>query len=114
MKIVRLSAAKKEFTENNPQNPHINYFRNPISALRELDRLMVSIEPKLSLITIPTLVIQGRLDPVVDPKGTRKIFDGIASENKEYFLMNYNRHGILLNKGAERSTVSLVILSIPS
>lgn len=102
MKKIRINAAKKEFVENHPENPHINYFRNPIASIRELDRLMVSIESKLKEITIPALVMQARLDPVVDPIGSRRIFDGIGSEIKEYFLLNHNRHGILLGEGADR------------
>ena len=102
MSMIRVNAAKKEFVENNPENPHINYLRNPISALRELDRLMVNLEPKLPKITIPALVVQARMDPVVNPKGSRRLFDRIGSDIKEYFLFSHNRHGILLGEGADR------------
>ena len=102
MAKMRLNAAKKEYVINNPENPHINYMRNPIASLRELDRLMNDLEPKLEHITIPALVVQARLDPVVNPKGTRKIFDLIGSEIKEYFLFSHNRHGILLGKDVKR------------
>jgi esterase/lipase/1-acyl-sn-glycerol-3-phosphate acyltransferase len=47
--------AKKEFVENNPENPHINYSRNPISGIRELERFMESIEPMILLLKFPPL-----------------------------------------------------------
>jgi esterase/lipase/1-acyl-sn-glycerol-3-phosphate acyltransferase len=102
MAKMRFNAAKKEYVINSPENPHINYLRNPISSLRELDRLMNDLEPKLEHITIPALVVQARLDPVVNPKGTRKIFDLIGSETKEYFIFSHNRHGILLGPDTKR------------
>jgi len=95
-------AAKKEFVENNPENPHINYFRNPIAGVRELERLMEALEPLLPDINIPTLVVQSDGDPVVNPKGSKQIFRKVGSTDKEYILFNINRHGILLGDGAER------------
>ena len=61
---------------------------------------MDDLEPRLSYINVPTLVVQSRGDPVVDPKGSRKIFDQIGSAEKEYLLFNFDRHGILLGEGA--------------
>ena len=102
MKRLRIESIRKEFVENSPENPHINYLRNPISGVREIDRLMDQVAPKLENITIPALIIQSAQDPVVNPKGSRKIFDRIASENKEYRLFNFPRHGILLHEGSEK------------
>lgn len=97
---ARQQGAKKEFVENRPENPHINYLRNPISGVVEVDRLMDELEPRLSDLNVPTLVVQSRGDPVVDPRGSRKIFDRIGSIEKEYLLFNFDRHGILLGEGA--------------
>jgi esterase/lipase len=47
-------------------------------------------------------VIQADGDPIVNPKGSRKVFELINSTDKEYLLFNFDRHGILLGKGAER------------
>jgi len=93
---------KKEFVENKPENPHINYLRNPISGVRELERLMDDIEPKLPDLKMPALIIQSRRDPVVDPKGSRKIFELLGTKEKEYLLFNFDRHGILLGDGSQR------------
>ncbi len=102
MDKVHIDSGQKEFVENNPENPHINYLRNPISGLRELERLMDSVESKLSAIQAPTLVIQSYGDPVVDQRGSRKVFELLGSEDKSYILFNFDRHGILLGDGAHR------------
>ncbi len=92
---------KMEFVENKPENPHINYLRNPISGVREIERLMDDLEPKLPDLKVPSLIIQSLRDPVVDPKGSRKIFELLGTEDKEYRLFNFDRHGILLGEGSE-------------
>ena len=102
MERFNLDEAKKTFVDNHPENPHINYFKNPIAGVRELERLMSSLEPRLPMITAPALVIQSREDPVVNPKGTDKIFKLLGSTDKQMVLFNFQRHGILLGDGAER------------
>jgi esterase/lipase len=102
MEKVRLDGAKKEFVENIPENPHINYLRNPVSGVLELERLMESLEAKLPDIRMPALMIQSLGDPVVKPTGSRRAFKLIGSDDKAYILFNFDRHGILLGDGAER------------
>lgn len=102
VKKFRLDAGAKEFVENNPENPHINYLRNPISGIRQLEKLMDQLAPKLKHLEKPVLIVQSRKDPVVSPKGTLKLFNKIGSEIKEYYLFDFNRHGILLGQGKER------------
>jgi len=93
---------KMEFVENKPENPHINYLRNPVSGVREIQRLMDDLEPKLPDLNMPAFIVQSLRDPVVDPKGSRKIFELLGTEDKEYRLFNFDRHGILLGAGAQR------------
>jgi esterase/lipase/1-acyl-sn-glycerol-3-phosphate acyltransferase len=95
-------AAKKEFVENHPEHPHINYVRNPIAGVRQLERFMSRLEGKLAAVTVPAMVVQSVDDPVVDEKGSRKVFELLGSEHKRYILFNFNRHGILLGHGARR------------
>ena len=63
---------------------------------------MDSVAPKLPLIQVPVLVAQSRGDPVVDPRGSRRIFERVGSQDKKYALFNFHRHGILLGEGASR------------
>ena len=102
MDLIKKDGAKMEFIENKPENPHINYFRNPVCGVSELGLLMESVEKKLPRINIPALVIQADGDPIVNPKGSRKVFELIDSKDKEYLLFNFDRHGILLGEDAER------------
>ena len=100
MDRFRREGAKKEFVENNPENPHINYSRNPISGIRELERLMEKIEPVIPSIKIPALVIQAHDDPVVSPKGSRKVYELLGSKNKSYMVFNFDRHVIVAGEGS--------------
>jgi esterase/lipase/1-acyl-sn-glycerol-3-phosphate acyltransferase len=102
MKKVHLGDAQVEFVENHPENPHINYLRNPIAGVRELERFMGALEPRLGAIRVPALVIQGQGDPVVNPKGSVRVFQRLGSEDKTYVLFSFNRHGIVRGEGAER------------
>jgi esterase/lipase len=100
MSSVKRGEVKKEFVENHPENPHINYLRNPISGMRELEKLMKSAENRLDGIHLPALLVQSDEDPVVDEKGTRKAFKLLGSERKRCLLIHSSRHGILLGDGA--------------
>lgn len=102
MKRVRLDEAQMAFVENHPENRHINYLRNPIAGVRELERFMSSLEPKLASIEVPALILQGQGDPVVKPKGSVRVFQHLASEDKTYILLSLNRHGIVHGEGSGR------------
>jgi esterase/lipase/1-acyl-sn-glycerol-3-phosphate acyltransferase len=100
MSSVKREGVKKEFIVNHPENPHINYLRNPISGIQELDKLMKSAEDRLGDIHLPALLVQSDEDPVVDEKGTRKAFKLLGSERKRCLLIHAGRHGILMGDGA--------------
>jgi len=101
MEMAGRSGAKMEFVENRPENPHINYLRNPVSGVREIERLMDDLEPRLNGIEIPSLVVQSSEDPVVDPRGSEKIFKRLGGRDKKYIVFSLNRHGILLGERSE-------------
>ena len=102
MKRIQTRGAVKEFITNTPENRHINYQRNPIAGIRELERLMDKVEERLKHVRVPAVVIQSAGDPVVNPKGSRLVFDLIGSDDKKYMLFNFDRHGILLGEGADK------------
>jgi len=101
MDRVHLPGASKRFVDNHPENPDINYFKNPVSGIRELERLMNRVDPLLPEIKQPTLVLQAAGDPVVNPAGSRSLFDRLGAVDKEYTLMGMNRHGILRGPGCD-------------
>lgn len=96
------AAPRMEFVENRPENPHINYLRNPVAGVREIERLMDKLELRLGRIHVPALIVHSDRDPVVDPKGSGRIFEMLGSRDKRYTLFSIERHGILVGPGAER------------
>ncbi|MFH0976976.1 MAG: alpha/beta fold hydrolase [Spirochaetota bacterium] len=96
LKKANIKKGKFEFVENEPQNPHINYFKNPVNGIWELEKLMKMVEKNLANLQIPALVIQSNNDPVVNPESGREIFNKIGSEDKEYVTINSDNHVIIM------------------
>jgi len=89
------------FVSNRPENPHINYVRNPISGVRELIELIDVVSERLSTITMPVLIIQSSDDPVVHPEGSKRLHHKLGSSNKELAIFPYDRHGIIRGEGSD-------------
>jgi esterase/lipase len=98
---VRMGRVLKRYVENHPENPDINYRRNPISGVHELGRLMEHVGDRLPQVGMPALVVQSKGDPVVDPHGSKELFEKIGSEDKQYRTFDFKRHGILTGDGSE-------------
>lgn len=101
MNLAHYKEAKKEFVEISLEHPHINYSRLPIEGVHELERFMEALVLKLPSIKAPALVVQSMGDPVVNPNGSKQLFEKLGSEVKDYLLFDENRHGILMGKGSE-------------
>jgi esterase/lipase/1-acyl-sn-glycerol-3-phosphate acyltransferase len=100
MDAVHYQKGKWEFVEITPEHPDINYHRLPVAGLAELEKLMGELEAQLPYITTPALIIQSQGDPVVDPEGSRLLFERLGSLQKDYRLFDLPRHGILLGEGS--------------
>lgn len=100
MTAVHYQKGKLEFLEITPEHPDINYHRLPVAGLAALEQFMSELEERLPSITTPTLIIQSQGDPVVDPEGSRLLFERLGSPQKEYRLFDFARHGILMGEGA--------------
>jgi esterase/lipase/1-acyl-sn-glycerol-3-phosphate acyltransferase len=101
MATMHWSGAAKEYVENTPERPMINYSRVPIAALAELEHFMKDLEPRLKDVKAPTLVIQTHGDPVIDPSETAIMFNRIGAKQKTYMPLDFSRHGILAGEGSE-------------
>lgn len=88
-----------EFVENRPENPHINYGRNPIRGVRELKEAMEAMEAALPDIKAPTLIVQGSKDPIVEPESGVSIFERVGSRDKVLLMIERERHGIVNGEG---------------
>ena len=71
-----------EFVENVPENPEINYLRNPVNGGSELEKLMKLVENQLKNVMEPTLIIQGSDDPVVNSVSALEIFEKLGTKGK--------------------------------
>ena len=92
----------RQFVENHPENPDINYFRNPVSGVRELEKLMEHVAEEAAEINLPALLVLADKDPVVDEKGAKRFFEKLGSEDRQYLLFHFDRHGILHGEGANK------------
>ena len=41
-------------------------------------------------------------DPVVNPEGSKQIFERLGSEDKTYELLDFDRHGIIMDEGSDK------------
>jgi esterase/lipase len=100
LELAHFDAGKKEFVEIVPEHPNINYARVPVTGFHELERFMAALESELAAVKAPALIVQAERDPVVNPAGTRRLFQLLGSPAKEYLSFDLDRHGILLGAGA--------------
>lgn len=98
---LHLPIGKLEYVDDTPENPDINYSRNYLKGVMELEKLMDIVKEKLHLVDIPTLVIQGSNDNIVNPKSGEMIFNSIAIAKKEFYLPLRNNHVIITSQDKE-------------
>ncbi len=95
MKLFGMGKTPVEFIPNRPENPHINYFKNPVHGVDQLLELVSVVRKELPRITIPALIIQGGKDPTVDPESAEEYYDTIASKTKGLVWVDSPYHGIV-------------------
>ena len=83
------------FRENVSEHPDINYYNIPIHGLYQLRAMTGELPDHLPQIDVPTLIVQGDDDPVVDPDSARQIFDKLVTTDKALHWVPSKRHGIL-------------------
>ncbi len=89
-----------DYVENDPENKHINYIRNPLTGVRQLTAIMNATADALPKIDIPALVIQASKDPTVDPSSGPDIFTNMGTRQKQFVLFERERHGIINGEGS--------------
>jgi esterase/lipase len=96
-----MQRGKKEYVINEPENPHINYSRNPVRGVYELERLMKYVKSRLGDVKSPVLVIQGSDDPVVHPISGTDIYSRLGAADKQLVQITADHHGILRGKASD-------------
>jgi esterase/lipase/1-acyl-sn-glycerol-3-phosphate acyltransferase len=99
LKLLGMGETPVEFIPNHPENPHINYFKNPVHGVDQLLELVGVVRKELPRIRIPALIIQGGKDPTVDPESAEEYYDTIASRTKGLVWVDSPYHGIVYRGG---------------
>jgi len=101
IELIDSNSLKKEYIENHPEFPELNYDRYYLKSIQNLSKLMDITKKELPNVTIPILVIQGTNDPVVNPKVAQTIISNTNSSYKSLVYLNLNRHVIIKGHGKE-------------
>ncbi len=101
LKKLGRNVSSWEYVDNQPENKHINYTKNPLTGLSELVKVIDATDHALPGIAVPTLVVQASKDNTVNPVSGQLIFDKLGTDAKELALFERSRHGIINGAGAE-------------
>jgi len=95
LRAMGVKRLRRDFVANDPDNPHINYFRCPVRSIVQVKAMMKKVSGALPTLSMPALIIQANQDPKVEPKSGRSIYDRIASPDKRYREISFHLHGIV-------------------
>ncbi len=99
LKYIGLKRSPVQFVKNNPENPHINYFKNPVHGVDQLLELIKVVKGELVKVKVPALIIQGGHDPTVDPESAVEYYNSISSKIKGLVWVDSPYHGIVYRGG---------------
>lgn len=99
---VNKNSLDSEFFKFSSENPYVNYDKNPALGVKEVGNFLEHLKTVLANVTHPSLIMHAAKDPVVDSKGSKIIYDKLGSEEKEYVLVNYDRHVITSGKYSKK------------
>lgn len=85
---------------NNAEWPDINYDRNPVASLHELELLMGEVRGLLPQVRCPVLILQADFDPVVVPSSAEELLARLGTEEKSVQRLAFKRHGITRGEGS--------------
>lgn len=92
----------KEYIDNKPENPDINYNKHYIDAIEQLSLLMHKTKKTLHKIKKPTLIIQGKDDPVVNPSSAHEIYQSIESRYKSLQIIDAKNHVVVTGENSKK------------
>ncbi len=91
-----------KYIENHSENPEINYSRNYIKGVEQLQLLMKNCEEILEKITCPALIIQSKEDQIIDVESSRNMLQKISSKSLTFHEVESDRHIIVKGQGSEQ------------
>lgn len=98
----KIEKGQFDYIDNYPENPDINYSRNYLKGVEELDHLMGEVEKNMKKINNHILIIQGNHDPIVNPESAKIIYNDIKnSVSKKLIEVERNNHVIITGEGRQ-------------
>ncbi|RLI60706.1 MAG: esterase [Candidatus Asgardarchaeum californiense] len=76
---------------------HFSYDVIPVRALHELLKLLKAVKKNLSRITVPALIVHGKLDETVPTYNAEVIYNSISSQHKELLWLEKSHHVMTLD-----------------
>ncbi len=86
----------------NSENPYVNYDKNPVLGVKNVGSFLEVLRGELPKVFNPCLILHADGDPIVDSKGSFKIYEELGAEEKEYVLLNYDKHIITSGEDSRR------------
>ena len=85
-----------------PEWPDVNYTRNPVSGLHQLERLIRDVREIAPLVQAPTLLVQADEDPVVVPTSAEELYGLLGSAEKSVQRLKLKHHVIVRGEGSQQ------------
>jgi carboxylesterase len=82
----------------NDDNLWKGYSVNPLKGASQLLKLQKAVLPLLQKVRQPVLILQGRLDPTVDPQAAQTVFDQVGSSLRQLHWLENSTHCLILDK----------------
>ena len=98
---ISIEDLRKEYVNNDAEHPDINYDKHYVKSIFQLNELMKATQKELHNVKLPTLIIQGKNDPVVDPSSAHDIYLGIQSKDKAIVYFDHDSHVIIKSDNNE-------------
>ena len=96
---IFIDVCKKRFYNSELfQNFKRKFLGTPIHAYMEFRKLVRAVRPVLDQVSTPTLIIQGKRDPIVPEKSAYYLFSKIATDEKRLLLIENAKHQICFDR----------------
>jgi len=84
-----------DYVDNPSEAPEVNYLKNPIHGVHQIQQLVDDLVPRLGAIRQPALICQSDQDPVVDPGSADRLREALGSEQRDLVGFNDQKHIIM-------------------
>lgn len=96
---VRLYIAEKATLEEY-QRYRTRVQKTPLRAVTQFFRLVRNLKPEFNRIYVPTLIVHGALDDLIDPRSSTFVYRAIPTPHKQLHTLSQSKH--IVCRGCER------------